>query len=143
MELVDELTSIHDISDEFNFSILVEMNPIKKTYTYICKIIGIIMKAGTKTFQMNYNNVREHMLNYIEVKENLKRKIGIRKQPFWIDGCSKVQTFKNNNFIEYCFRNPDSRDIKMIARIREKFNIDEPREFKGEKLHFDENIFEI
>jgi hypothetical protein len=102
----------------------------------------VVAKAGDKLFQLNFNQIQEHMLNYIEVKENHTRKVGTRKQPFWLDGSSKIQTFKGNDFIEYCFRNANNKDLKMISRMREKYGIDEPREFKGVQLHFDEQLFD-
>src|SRR5215469_17871903 len=143
LEFVDELNTILEINQEFNFSILVEKNPIKKTYTYVCKVLGVVCKdkAG-KVFQMMYDKLQDEMLNYIEVKENHTRKVGKRNSPFFIDGCSKLQEFKGNKFIEYCFRVCNNKDIKMVTKIREKFGVDAPKEFKGEALHFDDVMFD-
>jgi hypothetical protein len=140
MELVDELKTILKIKDEFNFSILVEQNPIKKKYTYVCKILSIVAKEGSNKPQyLHYDKIIEHELNYIEIKENHMRKIGDRKTPFWIDGSSVIQEFKGNQFIEYSLRNPTKMEIRRIDKLRIKYKIPIPRNFVGVKLGFDDD----
>jgi hypothetical protein len=103
--------------------------------------LGIICKHNNSIHQLNYNQIQEHLLNYVIIKDNHVRKVGVRNNPFWIDGCSKVLTFEGNEFVEYSFRNINNKDVKMIAKMREKYSIITPKEFIEEALHFDEDIF--
>jgi hypothetical protein len=142
IDFVDRLKQILENTDEFNFSMLAEMNPIKKKYTYVCKVLSIIVKfkSENKPKYIHYDKILEHSLNYIEIKENHMRKVGARKLPFWLDGSSTVQTFKGNEFIEYSLRNPTRTDLTHIEKIRSKYNIPEPHEFIGEKLGFEDDL---
>jgi hypothetical protein len=140
IDFVDQVKTILETKDEFNFSILVEMNPIKKRFTYVCKPLAIIVKLNDKLQYIHYDKILEHQLNYIEIKENHLRKVGVRKTPFFIDGSSKVQNYKDNDYIEYSFRNPSKNDLKFVEKIREKFNITVPREFVGERLGFNDDL---
>ena len=96
LEFIDELKTKFEIANEFDFSILVEKSPIKKRYTYCCKVLAIII-AGRKT--ITYDQIVENDLQYVDVKETLRRKLGTRNNPFFIDGNSKIQTYKENEFI--------------------------------------------
>jgi hypothetical protein len=142
IDFVDQLKTILETSNEFNFSILAEMNPIKKKYTHVCKVLSIIVKfkSEPKPKYIHYDDILKHSLNYIEIKENHTRKVGARKLPFWLDGSGTVQSFKGNEFIEYSLRNPTRTDLKHIEKIRSKYSISEPREFIGEKLGFEDDL---
>jgi hypothetical protein len=143
LELIDVLKDILENKEEFNFSILVEMQPIKKKFTYVCKILSIITKSGSNKAQIiNYDKILEHELNYIEIKENHTRKIGNRKTPFWIDGSSVIQEFKGNQFIDYSLRNPTKIELRRVDKLRIKYQISAPRIFVGQKLTFDDESLE-
>jgi hypothetical protein len=144
MDLVDQLKEILDTTEEFNFSILVEQNPIKKKFTYVCKVLSIITKIGNNKPQfIHYDKILEHSLNYIEIKENHTRKLGSRKTPFFIDGSSVVQKYKENEFIEYALRNPTRIELKHVDKIRIKYKIPIPREFVGMKLGFEDDDLDL
>ena len=96
--------------------------------------------AGLRTIM--YDELVEHDLQYVDVKENVRRKMGTRKQPFFIDGNSKVQEYKGNEFIDYSFRNPSRKDLQCVEKMRKKFNIVEPREFIGKAQHLDDKLFD-
>jgi hypothetical protein len=139
LELVDEIKQILNITEDFNFSILVEQNPIKKKFTYVTKILSIIAKTRESKAQfIHYDKILEHELNYLEIKENFTRKVGVRKTPFWIDGSSVIHKYKENDFIEYSLRNPTKVELKRIDKLRIKYQISPPREFVGQKLTFDD-----
>ena len=98
LEFIDELKLKFDLDKDFDFSILVEKSPIKKQYNnYCCKVLAVII-AGVKTIM--YEELVEHDLQYVDVKENSRRKMGTRKHPFFIDGNGKVQEYKGNEFID-------------------------------------------
>jgi hypothetical protein len=154
MDFVEQLKTIADLEDDFNFSILVEQKPIQKKYTYVCKVLAIIIQrslgsgssatAKSNRIVIHYDQIQEHELTYIEIKENHSRKVGVRNTPFFIDGYSKLQTFKGNEFIDYSLRNPTRTDLKDVDKIREKYKINAPREFSGVKLTFcDTDFFRI
>jgi hypothetical protein len=141
LDFVDNLTTNFDIKDDFNFSILVEQKPTQKKYSHGCKVLSIILQTNSKRIVIHYDQIQEFELTYIEIKDNRTRKVGVRNTPFFIDGNSKLQTFKGNEFIEYSFRNPTRTDLKFVEKVREKFNIPAPHEFTGAKLTFEENDF--
>ena len=87
LEFIDELKTKFELANEFDFSILVEKSPIKKRYTYCCKVLAIII-AGRKT--ITYDQIVEKDLQYVEIKETLRRKMGTRNHPWYIDGNSKI-----------------------------------------------------
>jgi len=89
-----------------------------------------------------YDELIENDLQYVKVKENQRRKMGTRKHPFYIDGNSKVQEYKGNEFIDYSFRNPSKKDLQCVEKMRKKYNIIEPREFIGKVQHLDDKLFE-
>jgi diphthamide synthase subunit DPH2 len=142
IDFVEQLKQIAEMTDDFNFSILVEQKPIQKKYTYVSKVLSIILKANSKRIVIHYDQIQEHELTYIEIKDNKhSRKVGVRNTPFFIDGNSKIQTFKGSDYIEYSLRNPTRTDLKFIEKVREKFNIPAPHNFVGDKLTFCENDF--
>jgi hypothetical protein len=141
MDFVEQLKTIAETNDDFNFSILVEQKPIQKKYTYVCKVLSIIVQAKSNRKVIHYDQIQEHDLTFIEIKENHIRKVGVRNTPFFIDGNSKVQTFKGNEFIDYSLRNPSRTDLQFIDKVREKFNISAPRDFVGTNVTFNDDDF--
>jgi hypothetical protein len=140
LELVDELKSILNIKTDFNFSILAEAHPIKKKYTCVSKILSIITQVNDEKPQtLHYDKILEHELHYLEFKENHMRKVGDRKTPFWIDGSSVIQKYKENEYIEYSLRAPTKVELKKIDKLRIKYQIPFPRIFVGVKLAFDDS----
>ena len=137
LEFIDELKTKFEIDGEFDFSILVEKSPIKKPYTYCCKVLAIII-SGRKT--ITYDQIVEKDLQYLEVRETIRRKVGTRNNPFFIDGHSKIQTYKDNDFIEYSFRNASKKDLAIVEKMRAKFNIAAPHEFRGKSLHLNDDV---
>ena len=140
-DYVDDLKQELKIKDQFNFSILVEQEPIKQTYNYFCKVLAVIIKTKSGSSQtIHYDKIKELEYEFIEPKESARRKMGVRKLPFFIDGSSEIKTYKDHEFIEYNFRNPNKNDLKFIEKIRAKFNIEPPHIFKSEALHFDDDL---
>jgi len=136
IEFVDVLRSNFDLDVEcleFDFSLLVEKSPIKRTYDWCCKVIAIILSTGRTIY---YDELQEKDLVYVNVKETPRRKMGTRKNPWFIDGHSKIQTYKDHEFIEYSFRNASQKDLKFVEKMRKKYNIVPPREYIGKALHF-------
>ena len=136
MEFIDELKNTFDIENEFDFSILVEKKPIKKKYTFCCKVLAVILG---KVRTIYYDELCEKDLQYVDVKETGRRKMGTRNNPWFIDGNSKIQSYKGNEFIEYSFRNANQKDLKFVEKLRKKYNIVPPRDFAGKALHFDDD----
>jgi hypothetical protein len=137
MDFVEKLKNVLKTDDNFNFSILVEASPIKKRFSYTSKIIAVIVKIDKLKF-IHFDELQKYEWTYIEIKENNRRKVGKRSTPFFIDGNTTIQTFKECDFVQYSFRNPNKKDLIAIDRIRDKYDITPPKEFVGEVLHFDE-----
>ena len=140
IEFVDALRMNFGLDAECEFSLLVEKSPIKRTYDWCCKVLAIILSTGRTIY---YDELQEKDLQYVNVKETPRRKMGNRKNPWFIDGNTQVQSFKGNQFIEYGFRNAGPKDLKFVEKMRKKFNIIPPREFVGKALHFnDDKLFD-
>ena len=137
VDFVDQLKLQYEIEKDFDFSILVEKTPIKRKYTHSCKVLAIII-LGLKT--ITYKEIVKNDLQYVEVRDTVRRKLGTRNTPFFIDGNSKVQTYNGNNFIEFNYRNASPKDLALVAKMRAKFNIPEPRDFKGKTIHLTDDI---
>src|SRR5215469_18040529 len=75
MDLIREkVKGLLGIKDDFNFSILVEKNPVKKKYTYLCKLLAIIVKdSSMKLHYIHFDKIEEEALNFVDVKENTRR----------------------------------------------------------------------
>ena len=135
-DFVDQLKLIYEIEKDFDFSILVEKTPIKRKYTYSCKVLAIMI-LGLKT--ISYKEIVKNDLQYVEVRDTTRRKMGTRNTPFFIDGNSKVQLYKNN-YIEFNYRNASKKDLAIVAKMRAKFYIPEPRDFVGKTMHLTDDI---
>jgi hypothetical protein len=142
LEFIDELKNKYEINSEFDFSILVEKNPLKKTYSYCTKILAIVLKIGDVKKMIHHPEIVENDLELLEVKTTPRRIMGTRKNPFWINGNSKIQTYKENEFIEYAFMNPSKKDLELVTKIRKKFNIVEPRVFEGRKIIVEDSLLD-
>jgi len=138
IEFVENLKSNFEIHDEFDFSILIEKSPIKRTYDWCCKVLAVILGNGRTIY---YDELKKNNLQYINIKETPRRKMGIRKNPWFVDGNSKINKYKDNEFIEYSFRNASQKDLKFVEKMRMKFNIVPPRDFAGKALHFEDDKF--
>ena len=91
-EFVSDLKTDMNYDSEFNFSILCEQQPIKNAYDYVYKVIAIIVKIiSLNTVQyIHYDQIDKMGFNYIKVKDTVRRKLGVRKHPFFIDGSSVI-----------------------------------------------------
>ena len=77
IEYVENLKSNFEINDEFDFSILIEKSPIKRTYDWCCKVLAVILGNGRTIY---YDELQKKNLQYINTKEAPRRKMGIRKK---------------------------------------------------------------
>ena len=142
IEFINSLKLHFEIEKEFDFSILVEKSPIKNKFTYCCKVLAVIF--GPNSQKIYYDELQENDLQYVNVKETQRRKMGTRKTPWFIDGNSEIKkSDKGHEYIEYSFRNASHKDLKFVEKLRAKFGITPPRDFVGKALHFnDDKIFE-
>ena len=140
IDFISELKTTFDINSDFDFSILMEKSPIKRMYDWSCKVLAVILGTGRTIY---YDELQEKDLQYINVKETPRRKMGTRKNPWFVDGNSKINTFKGNDYIEYSFRNAGTKDLKFVEKMRKKYNIVAPRDYIGKALHFgDDKLFD-
>ena len=72
----------------------------------------------------------------ILTSRKFSKKNGHQKNPWFVDGNSKIHTYKGNDYIEYSFRNAGTKDLKFVEKMRQKFNIVPPRDYIGKALHF-------
>ena len=133
IEFISELKKAFDINSDFDFSILMEKSPIKRMYDWSCKVLAVILSNNRTIY---YDELHANDLQYINVKETPRRKMGTRKNPWFVDGNSTIHTYKESDYIEYSFRNASPKDLKFVEKMRKKFNIVPPREYIGKALHF-------
>jgi hypothetical protein len=143
LEFITVLAEKFDFDYDFDFSILVEKNPIKKTFTYLTKVLAVLLKSSETKRLIRYDELVENDLEFVEVKQTSRRVMGTRKNPFWINGNSKVQTYKDNEFIEYSFMNSSKKDLEFVAKIRAKYNIIEPHVYEGRKVALDDDLMNL
>ena len=137
LELIEEIRMVYEIENEFNFSILIEQNPIDRKYSYVCKVLAIIIKEivkGSKPRTIHFDEILKHGYNYVEVKKKRNQKIGM-KTPSFVDGCSVVKKFEGHDYVELNLRFSNKRDLVAIDQIRKKYEIQTPYHFKSESLH--------
>ena len=53
---------------------------------------------------------------------------------------AKYKIYKDNDFIEYSFRNASKKDLAIVEKMRAKFNITAPHEFRGKSLHLNDDV---
>ena len=138
LDYIKELKTNFDINYEFNFSILIEQSPIERKYTYVGKVLGIIVRSldGKSRQVLNYDELVDCDMKYVEVKKLRNQKIGI-ETPTFIDGCSVIKNFKGHDFLEFNFRFANKKqDAEAIKKIRETYKIPVPYKFKSTPLHF-------
>ena len=136
IDFINKLKTTFKIDGEFDFSILMEKSPIKRKYDWCCKVLAVILSTNRTIY---YDELQENDLQYVIVKETARRKMGNRNNPWFVDGNSKAQNYKDNDYIEYSFRNASKKDLKFVEKLRTKFNITPPREFAGKALHFNDD----
>ena len=116
LELVEEIRTTYKIENEFNFSILIEQNPIDRKYSYVCKVLAIIIKEivkGSKPRTIHFDEIVKHGYNYVEVKKKRNQKIGM-KTPSFVDGSSIIKKFEGHDYVEFNLRFPNKRDLVSI-----------------------------
>ena len=57
-----------------------------------------------------------------------------RKKPFWINGDTTIQNYKDNNYINYSFAQVKKSEESLIAKLSERYNIPEPEVYEGVTL---------
>ena len=115
-----------------------EKYPIRRKYDWRCKVLAVIIGNNNTIY---YDKIQENDLQYVIVIETARRKIGNSNNPWFVDGNSKVQNYKDNDYIEYSFRNPSNKDLKFVEKMRAKFGITPPLDFAGKALHFNDDDF--
>ena len=111
-------------SARFRFALVVEKYPIKRNNDWCCKVLAIFFKIGRTIY---YDQLQEKGLLYVNVTENDRRQMGIRKDPWFIVvNDSKIKSFRGNEFIDYSFNNASEKDLKFVEEMRTKYNIVPP-----------------
>ena len=59
LDYIKELKTNFEINYDFNFSILIEQSPIERKYTYVGKVLGIIVRSldGKSRQVFNYDEL--------------------------------------------------------------------------------------
>lgn len=119
-------------STELDFSILCDKYPIQSNKnTFRARVLYIILSSNNKTYKLYPDKISELGLEYITITTNLRRKLSMNFQEFFINGNTIPQEYKGNNYYNYSIERVNIPTKNKIIQLRQKYNITEPSIFIG------------
>jgi hypothetical protein len=118
------------------FAIIVDKYPFEKQYStnYSGRILVVMLRIKDKqndaTIVLYPDRVEElGEAKYVDFryKHNITAFKKISSNPFYIEGNTEEKEFKGNKYFNYKIRKCESKDLKIIDKIRLKFDIHEPK----------------
>ena len=140
-EYVNSLLSMLNNNNDnkvYDFSILCEKYPImvskgsfraRVLYVTLAPRLTLGEQANNERFYPN--KLTEIGLEYITVTSNVRRRITMNAQEFWINGNTERQEYKGNEYYNYSIERTNNETKKMVQQLREKYNIPVPEIFIG------------
>jgi hypothetical protein len=110
-------------------------------------MLRIKTKEGDITIVLYPDRIEElGETKYIDFryKHSLATFKNISSNPFYIEGNTIEQEYKGNKYYKYSIRKSERKDLKIIEKIRAKFEIPEPKldEIIVDKFVLDDVVFE-
>lgn len=135
LKVYDFVNSLISTLPEFNncdFSILCDKYPIQSNKnTFRARVLYIILSSNNKTYKLYPDKIAELGLEYITITTNLRRKLSMNFQEFFINGNTIPQEYKGNNYYNYSIERVNIPTKNKIIQLRQKYNITEPSIFIG------------
>jgi hypothetical protein len=118
------------------FAIIVDKFPFEKQYStnYSGRILVVMLRVKTNevdsTIVLYPDRVEElGETKYIDFryKHSLATFKNISSNPFYIEGNTEEKEYKGNKYYNYKIRKTTIKDLRVIEKIRVKFDIPEPK----------------
>jgi hypothetical protein len=115
-----------------DFAFIVDKLPFEKQYStnYSGMILVVMLRVGTNIVNLYPDKIEELCESkYIDFryKHSLATFKKISSNPFYIEGNTQEKEFKGNKYYNYKIRKCEPKDLKIIDKIRVKFEIPEPK----------------
>lgn len=115
-----------------DFSILCDKYPlmIGRT-TFRGRVLYISLANSNNSIKLYPNKIAELGMNYITITSNLRRRLSVKSQEFFINGNTDPQEYKGNTYYNYSLERTDVATRNKITQLRQKYDIKEPEIFIG------------
>ena len=140
-EYINSLLSMLNNNNDnkvYDFSILCEKYPImvskgsfRARVLYVTLAPRLTLREQANNERFYPNKLTEIGLEYITVTSNVRRRITMNTQEFWINGNTERQEYKGNEYYNYSIERTNNETKKMVQQLREKYNIPVPEIFIG------------
>ena len=131
-EYINSLLSMLNNNNEnkvYDFSILCEKYPIMVSKgSFRARVLYVTLSNNERFYP---DKLTEIGLEYITVTSNVRRRITMNAQEFWINGNTERQEYKGNEYYNYSIERTNNETKKMVQQLREKYNIPVPEIFIG------------
>ena len=135
-EYVNNLISMLPEPEKFrncDFSILCEKFPLMMNMNnFRAKVLYISLKnTNNETLKFYPDKITELGLENITITTNLRRRLTMKAQEFFINGNTEPQEYKGNDFYHYSLERTSMFTKSKIKELRQKYNLVEPEIFVG------------
>ena len=134
-EYINSLLSVMNNNDfhECDFSILCEKYPIMTSNnSFRARVLYVsLTNRSNNTMKFYPDKLTELGLDYVTITTNLRRRLTMKAQEFFINGNTEPQEYKGNNYYNYSLEKTSMITRNKIKELREKYNIQEPELFIG------------
>ena len=116
-----------------DFSILCEKFPLMmNTNSFRAKVLYISLKNNiSETMTIYPDKITEIGLENITITTNLRRRLSMKTQEFFINGNTEPQEYKGNDYYNYSLERTSMSTRNKIKELRQKYNVPEPELFVG------------
>ncbi len=116
-----------------DFSILCEKFPLMmNTNSFRAKVLYISLKNTiSETMTIYPDKITEIGLENITITTNLRRRLSMKTQEFFINGNTEPQEYKGNDYYNYSLERTSMSTRNKIKELRQKYNVPEPELFVG------------
>ena len=116
-----------------DFSILCEKFPLMmNTNSFRAKVLYISLKNTiNETMKIYPDKIIEIGLENITITTNLRRRLSMKTQEFFINCNTEPQEYKGNDYYNYSLERTSMSTRNKIKELRQKYNVPEPELFVG------------
>ena len=115
-----------------NFSLLCDKYPITVNKSiYRAKVLYISLNIADKYTRLYPDKLNEMGLDTVLLTSNQRRRITTNMQEFFVNGNTEEQVYKEAQYYNYSIEKANANTKELIKKLREKYNIQEPKIFVG------------
>ena len=135
-EYVNNLIQLLQDPNKFNdcdFSILCDKYPVLiGRNSFRARVLYVSLKNKEGEIKRLYpDKLKELDFEYINITSNLRRRISMNLQEFFINGNTELQEYKENSYFNYSIEKANPETKKIIEQLRQKYNIESYDLFVG------------